>query len=54
MLFKHQVRCYHFSIVRVITVSVSLIQMSRENRKVITMMESNQLFIKKYSTYQNT
>ena len=38
---KHQVKRYHFSIVKIITESVSLIQMSKWNKKVITMMENN-------------
>ena len=37
----HQIRCYHFSIVKIINEDVSSIEMSKLNRKVIAMMESN-------------
>ena len=33
--FKHQVRCYHISIVKIIAENVSLMQMSKQNRKVL-------------------
>ena len=43
----HQVSCYHSSLVEIIAESVNLIQMSKQ-KTIITMMENNQVLIKKY------
>ena len=49
----HQVRCCHFLIVKIINVSVNLIQMSKQNRKLYH-HDGEQLGFDIKSTYQNT
>ena len=49
----HQVRCCHFFIVEVIAESVNLIQMSKQNRKLLSTWWRTIRFLRK-STYQNT
>ena len=43
----HQVRCYHFFIVEIIVESVNLIQMLKRKKYFVTIMENNEVFIKK-------
>ena len=49
----HQVRCYHFYIVEIVAESVNLIQMSKQNRKLLSPWWRTIRFLWK-STYQNT
>ena len=49
----HQVRCCHFLIVKIINVSVNLIQMSKQNRKLYH-HDGEQFGFDIKSTYQNT
>ena len=43
MQFKHQVRYYHFFIVKIIAESVGSLQMSKQNRKVLYYHDEEQL-----------
>ena len=43
----HQVRCYDLFIVEVIVESVNLIQMLKRKKYFVTIMENNDVFIKK-------